>query len=57
MVFNTVFSSCLYIERLYLAEKTTFNIHVATGDIKGAGTDANVYVYMFGEKNDSGLHL
>jgi len=27
---------------------------VKTGDVKGAGTDANVYVYLFGENGDSG---
>lgn len=38
-----------------LAEKTTYNINVETGDVSGAGTDANVYIYLYGEKEDSGI--
>jgi hypothetical protein len=31
---------------------------VKTSDVRGAGTDANVYVIIFGENGDSGeLHL
>lgn len=37
-----------------MAEKTTYNINVETGDVSGAGTDANVYIYLYGEKEDSG---
>ncbi len=33
---------------------TTYNISVVTSDIRGAGTDANVYIQLFGDKNDSG---
>lgn len=33
----------------------TYNITVVTSDIRGAGTDANVYIQLFGEKQDSGL--
>lgn len=37
---------------------TTYKIHVKTSDEKGAGTDANVYIRLFGENGDSGdLHL
>ena len=32
----------------------TYNIFVTTSDVKGAGTDANVYVILYGEKEDSG---
>lgn len=27
---------------------------VKTGDVRGAGTDANVYIILFGEHNDTG---
>lgn len=27
---------------------------MTTSDIRGAGTDANVFIQLFGEKNDSG---
>ena len=37
-----------------LAEKTTYEITVETGDVSGAGTDANVYITLYGEKEDSG---
>lgn len=37
-----------------MSEKTTYNIEVETGDVSGAGTDANVFVILFGEKGDSG---
>ena len=37
---------------------TTYKINVKTSDIRGAGTDANVYVTLFGAYGDSGeLHL
>ena len=33
---------------------TTYNVTVVTSDIRGAGTDSNVYIQLFGNKNDSG---
>jgi len=37
---------------------TTYKVTVKTSEEKGAGTDANVYVCLFGENGDSGaLHL
>lgn len=33
---------------------TTYNVTVVTSDKRGAGTDANVYIQLFGNKNDSG---
>ena len=37
---------------------TTYKVNVKTSDLRGAGTDANVYVVLFGENGDSGeLHL
>lgn len=31
-------------------EQLTYRVTVQTGDVKGAGTDANVYLTMFGDK-------
>ena len=31
-----------------------YKVHVFTGDVKGAGTDANVFITMYGEFGDSG---
>ena len=37
---------------------TTYKVHVKTSDVRGAGTDANVFVMLFGANGDSGeLHL
>ena len=33
---------------------TTYEVHVATGDVKGAGTDANVFITLYGENSDTG---
>ncbi|XP_072045883.1 lipoxygenase homology domain-containing protein 1-like [Amphiura filiformis] len=35
-------------------EMETYNIFVTTSDKKGAGTDANVYINLFGEDGDTG---
>lgn len=32
----------------------TYSIHTFTGSLKGAGTDANVFIQLFGENGDSG---
>ena len=37
------------------AKLTTYEVTVKTGDVRGAGTDANVYLVLFGEKDDSGM--
>lgn len=37
---------------------TSYKITVKTSDLRGAGTNANVYIVLFGENGDSGeLHL
>lgn len=33
---------------------TTYEVTVKTGDVYRAGTDANVYMIMYGENDDSG---
>uniref|UniRef100_A0A3Q1CF52 Lipoxygenase homology PLAT domains 1b n=1 Tax=Amphiprion ocellaris TaxID=80972 RepID=A0A3Q1CF52_AMPOC len=37
-----------------MVEKTTYIIQVQTSDIPGAGTDANVFLMVFGEYGDTG---
>ena len=36
------------------AALTTFHVKVFTGDVWGAGTDANVYIILFGDKDTTG---
>jgi hypothetical protein len=33
---------------------TSYKVTVRTGDVRGAGTDANVYVQIFGKQGDTG---
>ncbi|CAL8345253.1 unnamed protein product [Lota lota] len=35
-------------------EETTYEVSVFTGDMLGAGTDANVYINIYGENGDTG---
>ncbi|XP_040192273.1 lipoxygenase homology domain-containing protein 1 [Rana temporaria] len=37
------------------AKSTTYTVRVKTGDKKHAGTDANVFIILYGEKDDTGL--
>ncbi|XP_067084534.1 lipoxygenase homology domain-containing protein 1 [Osmerus mordax] len=37
-----------------MVERTTYIIQVQTSDVGGAGTDANVFLIMFGENGDTG---
>ena len=39
---------------LLLFTDSQYKVSVYTGDKKGAGTDANVFITMFGENGDSG---
>ncbi|GAB1599835.1 lipoxygenase homology domain-containing protein 1 isoform X2 [Argonauta hians] len=36
-----------------LLNTTTYEVHVKTGNIRGAGTDANVFLQILGSKNDT----
>lgn len=36
---------------------TTYTVKIKTGEKKNAGTDANVYVVLFGENDDTGRIL
>ena len=38
----------------YFLSAKTYTVEVFTGDIKGGGTDANVFISIFGDKGDSG---
>uniref|UniRef100_A0A803U0L0 Lipoxygenase homology PLAT domains 1 n=1 Tax=Anolis carolinensis TaxID=28377 RepID=A0A803U0L0_ANOCA len=38
-----------------MMEYTTYNVQVKTSDISGAGTDANVFLMIFGEYGDTGI--
>ncbi|KAI8493666.1 Lipoxygenase y domain-containing protein 1, partial [Branchiostoma belcheri] len=37
-----------------MAQTTTYHVNVKTGDVRGAGTDANVYTILYGENDDTG---
>ncbi|XP_073445861.1 lipoxygenase homology domain-containing protein 1 isoform X1 [Dendrobates tinctorius] len=37
------------------AKSTTYTVRVKTGDKKNGGTDANVFIILFGEKDDTGF--
>jgi len=39
---------------VYLLSVKKYVISVVTGDISGAGTDANVFLTLFGDKGDTG---
>lgn len=39
---------------LFLAALQTYHIFVVTGNKMGSGTDANVYLVLFGENDDTG---
>lgn len=39
-------------KNIILAQK--YEVHVYTGDVFGAGTDANVFVNIYGENGDTG---
>ena len=39
---------------LLAKQRTTYHVTVYTGDLFGAGTDADVFLQMFGESQDSG---
>ena len=45
----------MYYLLLAISEKM-YTINVKTGDVSGAGTDANVFLIMYGDLGDSGEH-
>lgn len=34
-----------------------FNVHVTTGNVRGAGTDANVFITIYGTTGDTGKNF
>lgn len=49
------FSQFYFAGVLPLAARiTTYEVSVITGDVRGAGTNANVYVIMYGAEGDTG---
>ena len=47
-----LFPSSILINVLFSA--TSYHVSLKTGDIRGAGTDANVFVQIYGEQGDTG---
>ena len=47
-------SSVLASPAYHFLSVTTYKLTVKTGDVRGAGTDANVFVHLFGDSGDSG---
>uniref|UniRef100_A0A665W322 Lipoxygenase homology domains 1a n=1 Tax=Echeneis naucrates TaxID=173247 RepID=A0A665W322_ECHNA len=43
------------VDEELMVELTTYIIQVKTSDIAGAGTDANVWIIVFGESGDTGI--
>lgn len=39
------------------AQIATYHVHVKTGNVRGAGTDANVFVVLYGEEDNTGKIL
>ena len=39
---------------LFLFPATSYQIYVKTGDVRGAGTDANVFLQLYGRHGDTG---
>jgi hypothetical protein len=39
---------------VFFSSEVTYMVHVFTGDKSGAGTDANVFLTIYGEHEDSG---
>lgn len=42
---------------MYCLTENTYEVCVFTGDMLGAGTDANVYINIYGENGDTGERL
>ncbi|XP_061658036.1 lipoxygenase homology domain-containing protein 1-like [Syngnathoides biaculeatus] len=51
---TTICEMAAVVDEEPMVELTTYVIHVKTGDVAGAGTDANVWVIIFGENGDTG---
>lgn len=47
----------IFIFFIFTGGKETYQVYVTTSDVKGAGTDANVYVIIYGEHGDTGRFI
>lgn len=52
MYLLNILCSKLSILLLYLEKSYSVKVH--TGDVRGAGTDANVFINLYGENGDTG---
>ena len=53
-----ILGSLLRIQSVFLLLFPVYEVVTATGDVRGAGTDANVFITLFGENGLSPkLHL
>ena len=46
-----------YFDATVAAASQTYHVFVHTGDKRGAGTDANVFITMFGQHDDTGMSI
>lgn len=51
-----IISAFLLTKYYHILIGFTYLVHTYTGDRRGAGTDANVAITIFGEEGDSGEH-
>lgn len=51
-IWCSIWICCLRINLSISAKKYLVNVY--TGDVKGAGTDANVFLTVYGDKGDTG---
>ena len=54
MFAKTVSSLCIECVRFCLSV-VRYNVSVATGNLWGASTEANVYMTMYGDRGDTGV--
>lgn len=53
-MYNVVYDMILTSITVIAAMSTTYTLKIKTGEKKYAGTDANVFAILFGEKDDTG---
>ena len=55
-IFNTQGNHLTFLQHLFKLSDgaETYNIHVTTSDVKGAGSDANVFIILYGQYGNTG---
>lgn len=56
-VFHLIPSTEMHFEKTFVCSRVlenSYEVHVYTGDMLGAGTDAGVYINIYGEMGDTG---